>query len=100
MIDDWVRGAGCGMAVVAIVPRGTFSVVDAAHAVKEEQDRVRGIWRPCWREKDEVLGAIGCHQRLRNAAHDHARRRAFLKQAAFALVGLLILAVYAGALFF
>ncbi len=31
---------------------------------------------------------------------DHARRRAFLKQAAFALVGLLILVVYAGALFF
>lgn len=31
---------------------------------------------------------------------DHARRRAFLKQAAFALVGLLIVAVYAGALFF
>jgi len=31
---------------------------------------------------------------------DHARRRAFLKQATFVLVGLLILAVYAGALFF
>lgn len=31
---------------------------------------------------------------------DHGRRRAFLKQAAFAIVGLLIVAVYAGAVFF
>jgi hypothetical protein len=31
---------------------------------------------------------------------DHARGRAFLKQTAFAVIGLLILAVYAGALFF
>lgn len=31
---------------------------------------------------------------------DHARRRAFLKQVAFAVIGLLIVAVYAGAVFF
>jgi hypothetical protein len=30
---------------------------------------------------------------------DHGRRRAFIKQLAFAVVGFLILAVYAGALF-
>ncbi|MFT5488754.1 MAG: hypothetical protein ACI9MU_003682 [Alphaproteobacteria bacterium] len=31
---------------------------------------------------------------------DHARRRAFLKQAAFTVIGLLIVIVYAGAVFF
>lgn len=57
---------------------------------------VLDLWAHCGIERHLVVGFVTFKGSM---MQDRGRRRAFVKQIAFAVVGLLILAVYAGAIF-